>query len=135
MENPYSFNTSVLAFVGDGAYELYIRSLVVSRGTLDPGALHNVCTEYVRAESQAHALKKLMNITEDGRGFLTEDELRLVKRARNHKTPNRSRSADPVEYRLATALEALIGCHYISGDESRMKEIMDKVVSLIEEEL
>ncbi len=56
--------------------------------------MHKKAIKYVRAESQARAIKQMMN------GFLTEEELGLVKRARNHKTPNRSRSAGAVEYRL-----------------------------------
>ena len=136
MDNPYTLNTSVLAFVGDGAYELYVRSLVIESGGHDPGVLHKICTEYVRAESQALAMKALMKLAaegaSDGASFLTEEELKLVKRARNHKMPNRSRSADPVEYKLATALEALIGCHYVSGNHERMNEIIEKAIEIID---
>ena len=78
--------------------------------------------------SQARAIKQMMN------GFLTEEELGLVKRARNHKTPNRSRSAGAVEYRLATAFEALVGFLHASGDDERVRAIMAKAVEIIEEE-
>ena len=125
--DPYKMNTVALAFLGDGVYELYIRDILVNSGITDPGALHRACTKYVRAESQAAALKDMM------KEFLTEEELGLVKRARNHKTPNRSRSAGPVEYKLATAFEALVGYYYLKGDSKRLEEIMDYAATYIEE--
>ena len=124
-ENPYTMNTSVLAFLGDAVYELYIRDILVAAGMKDPNAMHRACTKYVRAESQAYAIKDMM------KGFLTEEEVALVKRARNHKTPNRSRSADPVEYKLATAMEALIGYLYLSGNSERLGEVMRHAAGLI----
>ena len=125
IENPYTMNTNVLAFLGDSVYELYIRDLLVGAGMLDSDAMHKACTKYVRAESQAYAIKDMM------KGFLTEEEIALVKRARNHRTPNRSRSAGPVEYKLATAMEALIGYYYLVGDSERLGEIMQRAAGLI----
>ncbi len=128
--NPAQANVTALAFVGDAVYELYIRSMVY--GGLSHGGkadlMHKKAIKYVRAESQARAIKQMMD------GFLTEEELGLVKRARNHKTPNRSRSAGAVEYRLATAFEALVGFLHASGDNERVREIMSKAVEIIEEE-
>lgn len=128
--NPAQANVTALAFVGDAVYELYIRSMVY--GGLSNGGkvdlMHKKAIKYVRAESQARAIKQMMN------GFLTEEELGLVKRARNHKTPNRSRSAGAVEYRLATAFEALVGFLHASGDDERVRAIMSKAVEIIKEE-
>lgn len=123
--NPYLMNTDVLAFLGDAVYELYIRDIIVNVGIADPDAMHRAATNYVRAESQAYALKDMM------KDYLTEEELALVKRARNHKTPNRSRSASPVEYKLATALEALIGYLYLSQQSERLGEVMKHAAGLI----
>ena len=120
-------NTQVLAFIGDAVYELYVRERVASAGEHRPDKLHRMAEELVRAESQAIAVKKLMD------GFLTEEELALVKRARNHKTPNRSRSAGPVEYKLATAFEALLGWLRESGDEERLAEVMKRAADIIED--
>ena len=124
-DNPYLMNTDVLAFLGDAVYELYIRDILVNAGMKDPDAMHRACVKYVRAENQAFALKDMM------KDFLTEEEISLVKRARNHKTPNRSRSASPVEYKLATALEALIGYLYLSQDSERLGEVMRHAAGLI----
>lgn len=128
--NPAQANVTALAFVGDAVFELYIRSIICADFSKGGNAdiMHKRAIKYVRAESQARAVKQMMN------GFLTEDELGLVKRARNHKTPNRSRSAGAVEYRLATAFEALVGFLHASGYEERLRAVMSKAVEIIEEE-
>ena len=128
--NPAQANVTALAFVGDAVYELYIRNMICSDLSVGGNAdlMHKKAIRYVRAESQAKAIKRMMN------SFLTEDELGLVKRARNHKTPNRSRSAGAVEYKLATAFEALIGFLHANGDEERILALMSKAVEIIEEE-
>ena len=133
MDNPYKMNTSALAFLGDAVYELYIRDLMVNAGMTDPDAMHRACIKYVRAESQALAIKEMMREYDnaDQKSFLTETEIALVKRARNHKTPNRSRSAGPVEYKLATAFEALVGYYYLMNDSSRLGEIMQQAAAII----
>lgn len=131
MDNPYNMNTTALAFLGDAVYELFIRDIMVSSGMTDPKAMHAACTKYVRAESQALALKQMMKEDPDGASFLTQEEMGLVKRARNHKSPNRSRSANPVEYKLATAFEALVGYYYLTGDSKRLDEIMKYAANLI----
>ena len=128
---PYRMNTSVLAFLGDGVYELYVRDLLVAAGMTDSDAMHKACINYVRAESQAYAIKEMMKEHESEAAFLSEDEISLVKRARNHKMPNRSRSAGPVEYKLATAFEALVGYHYLMNNNQRLSEIMQCAVGLI----
>lgn len=122
-----SISTGVLAFMGDAVYELLVRERLVERGLHDPEKLHFEAVKYVRAEGQAYAIRRMMN------GFLTDSELDLVKRARNHKMPNRSRSAGMVEYKLATGLEALVGDLYLNGEERRLKEIMEEIFRLIEE--
>ena len=135
MEDPYKMNTTALAFLGDAVYELFIRDIMVNAGMTNPDAMHKACTKYVRAENQAAALKSMMKEKDDKTVFLTEEEMLLVKRARNHKTPNRSRSAGPVEYKLATAFEALIGYHYLMGNSERLQEIMSTAANMIATDL
>ena len=118
-------STGTLAFIGDAVYELFVRRMLVQSGENDPERLHFEAVKYVRAESQAYAIKKLMD------GFLTESEIELVKKARNHKMPNRSRSAGMVEYRLATGLEALLGRLYMDGAEERLAEVVEEAINII----
>lgn len=125
--NPREINTTALAFLGDAVYEVFIRKHVMETGEQNADRLHRTAVRYVRAEGQARALKTLMKAE-----ALTEEELRLVKRARNHKTGSRARSADAVTYKLATAFEALIGFLHLDGQEDRLAEIMAEAIKEIE---
>ena len=123
------YNTTVLAYLGDAVYELYIRRMLIHREEkMGADALHRKATEYVSARGQSEAVKKLM------KNFLTEDEVRLVKRARNHKTSSHPRGADPVEYKLATGFEALVGDLYVRDELSRLGEVIDMAVKIIDGE-
>lgn len=124
--NPREINTTALAFIGDAVYEVFIRKYVMERGPHNADMLHRKAVFYVRAEGQAKAVKSLI------RDFLTEEEIAFVKRARNHKSVSKSRSAGPVAYKLATAFEALIGYLYLDGQQERLAGVMEEAVSRIE---
>ena len=124
--NPREINTTALAFMGDAVYEILVRKYVMESGQRNADALHKAAVQYVRAESQATAVKSLMQ------DFLTEEEIALVKRARNHKSVSKSRSAGPVAYKLATAFEALMGFLYLDGQQARFEEIGAEAIRRIE---
>ena len=65
-------------------------------------------------------------------GFLSEEESALVRRARNRRTISKPKNADIIDYKMATAFEALIGFLYLSGEESRLEEVMAEAVRIIE---
>ena len=67
-------------------------------------------------------------------GYLTGEEMSQAKRARNHRTSSVPRHADPVDYKLATAFEALVGYLYLRGDRKRMEDIIGEAIRIIEEE-
>ena len=90
--------------------------------------LHKLAINYVNNAGQAKAVKRMMN-----EEFLTEEEVTLVKRARNHKTASKPRNADPVNYKLATAFEALIGWLHLDGRKERMEEVIFRAMEIIEE--
>lgn len=122
-------NTTVLAYLGDAVYELKIREMLIDREeSLRTNNLHRKATRYVSARGQATAVKNLM------KDFLSDEELSLVKRARNHKTSSHPRGADPVEYKLATGFEALIGELYLKGEMDRIDEIVKIAVNIIDGE-
>ncbi len=123
-----AINTTALAFMGDAVYEVYVRKYVMEQGFVSADILHKAAVKYVKAEAQATAVKKLM------KDFLTEEEVALVKRARNRKSTSKSRSAGPVAYKLATAFEALIGYLYLAEKEERAREIMALAVNIIDGE-
>ena len=122
-------NTTVLAYLGDAVYELKIREMLIDREeSLRANNLHRKATRYVSARGHAAAVKNLM------KDFLSDEELSLVKRARNHKTSSHPRGADPVEYKLATGFEALIGELYLKGEMDRIDEIVEIAVNIIDGE-
>ena len=126
-------NTGTLAFLGDAVYELYVRRHVAESGLVHSDILHKMAVRYVSAEGQAKVIKVLMA------GELTEDELTLVKRARNHKaSPSKKTKAskhggDIITDKLATAFEALLGELYLSGDTGRLEEIVNRSFEIIEQ--
>lgn len=118
-------NTTALAYMGDAVYEVYIREHVMSMGYVHSNELHRAAVKYVSAAGQAKAIKGIFD-------SLTEEEQRLVKRARNHKTASKAKNADPVTYKWATALEALIGKVHLDGDLDREKELVEQIIKVIE---
>ena len=60
--------------------------------------------------------------------FLTEKEIELVKRARNHKSHKSPKNTDVVTYKMATGLEALIGYFYLKNQKKRLNEIIEFIV-------
>ena len=104
-----------LAYLGDTLWDLFVREELVKTG----GRMkerHRAAVARVRASAQSRALAR---IEED----LTEDEAAVVRRARNaHQTP--PKNADPADYCRATALEALFGYLYLTGQLERMKTLM-----------
>ena len=112
-----NLNPQVLAFVGDGVYSLFIRHKLVFSSDLKGKDLHNQVTNYVKASGQSNFIEKLLPI-------LSETELSVFKRARNHKTLSQSKNAKIIDYRRATGLEALIGYLYLSGKIDRLNEIL-----------
>jgi len=126
-QQPKDMNTTALAFLGDAVYEVYARKYVMDQGEIRADRLHRSGVKYVCADGQAKAVKSLMN------DFLTEEEVKVVKRARNHKTTSKSRSASPVAYKLATAFEALVGYLYLKEDKVRLEAVVFEALKRIEE--
>ena len=111
-------NTTALAYIGDAVYEVYAREHAVKSGHVNVEKLHQAAVGYVNAESQAKALKAILN-------SLSEKEQDLVRRAKNRKVTSKPKNVDPVAYKYATAFEALIGYFYINGNQARMEEIIN----------
>lgn len=124
-ENLEYTNSTVLAYVGDAVYEVYVREHVVRSGEMHADKMHSGAIKYVCAEGQATALKKLFR-------QLSEKEQSLVKRARNKKITSKPKNADPILYKWATALEALIGYLYLSDQKERMDEVIRGILKIVD---
>ncbi len=104
-----------LAYLGDALYDLYVRERLVARGGR-VRALHREAISIVCAHAQSEALARVADA-------LTDEERDVVRRARNAKqTP--PKNADAGEYHHATALEALVGWLYVTGQRDRMNEVL-----------
>ena len=104
-----------LAYLGDALYDLYVREHLIARGGRVRG-MHREAITLVCAHAQSAALARISDA-------LTEAEADVVRRARNTKqTP--PRNADAAEYHRATALEALIGYLYVTGQRERMNALL-----------
>ena len=120
MDNVKILSPSVLAFVGDAVYGLYVRTHLagVNRSS---GELHKLSVEWVNAASQAKAFKVIEPI-------LTEEESAVFKRGRNFHTGNTPKSATGGEYHTATGLECVFGYLHLSGKTERAEELFGMII-------
>jgi len=115
------YNPLVLAYVGDSVYDTFIRTMLVSNGSIQVNKLHKKSIKFVQAKAQAEITEQLHNI-------LTEDEQDIVRRGRNTKSNSVPKNADMNDYRYATGFEALIGYLYLIGNTKRLMELF-KIIS------
>ena len=117
-------NTTALAYLGDAVYEVEVRRRMMDAGTENVDRLHQMSVKLVRAESQAYAIKQILK-------ELTEEEMAIVKRARNRKIVSKPKNLDPVIYKLATAFEALIGYLYLNNENERLDVVISQSIEII----
>ena len=115
--NIREYSPLTLAFIGDGVYELFVRTHIVKNTNAPANQLHKRCVRYVKAEGQCEAFDRIEHL-------LTDEEMSAFKRGRNTKVNTKSKSAGLAEYKKATGFEALIGYLYVSGQISRLEELM-----------
>ncbi len=116
----------LLAYIGDGVYELMARKYSLEKGHRKLHDIHQNTIYLVNASSQANLLAGI----EDS---LTEREKDIVRRGKNAKTGNIPNNAEIMAYRMSTGFEALIGYLHLSNQEDRLEEIWDKIVLFLEE--
>ena len=108
------------AYIGDAVYELFIRNKLINETNLKPHKLHIEAIKYVKAKSQAEKLSEIYEI-------LTDEEKDIVRRGRNTQNHHLPKNANVQEYMYSTAFEALIGYLYLTKQNARLKEILDKI--------
>lgn len=121
--NTKEVNSLVLAYLGDTVYENYIRSFLISLGINNVNELQKKAVNYVSAKSQSAYLRKLIDDE-----ILTEEEITIVKRARNYKTTSHPKNCDIITYKYATGLEALIGYLKLEHKDERIEQIMGYII-------
>ena len=111
----------VWAYVGDSVYEMFIRTELVNNSNAKPHKLHIESIKYVKAKAQAETLKKIND-------FLTEEEKDIVRRGRNTENHHVAKNANVADYSHSTAFEALLGYLYLTKQDERLAEILNKCI-------
>ncbi|MFA7336715.1 MAG: ribonuclease III domain-containing protein [Candidatus Obscuribacterales bacterium] len=105
-----------LAHLGDAVFELFERERELL-ASVTVKNMHDQVVSRVNSKEQARLIALL-------KPNLTEDELDIVRRARNLKPAGFRRNVEQATLRQATAFEALIGYRFLT-DENRLKELLD----------
>ena len=127
--NALEVNVLVLAYLGDTIYENYIRRYLIHKGIGNVNDLQKEAIQYVSAKAQARFLNHYIE-----KGFFTEEEITVVKRARNYKVSHHPKNCDILTYKHATGLEALIGYLDLLGKQKRIEEIMEGIIFTFQED-
>lgn len=110
-----------LAHIGDGVYELLVRTWLCSRGKATGKGLHRATVQLVCAPEQARRAQMILPM-------LSEEEQGVFKRGRNAHVHSIPQHASRAEYQQATALEALLGWLYLRGQKERINELFAEMM-------
>lgn len=112
-----TYSPLTLAYIGDGIYELIIRTILVEKGNTQVNKLHQRASRLVKASAQSQMVQTLTP-------HLTEEELSVFRRGRNAKSFTMAKNATMSDYRRATGFEALMGYLYLTEQWERMLELI-----------
>lgn len=109
-----------LAYLGDAAYELKVRTYLARDGA-KPEKLHRLAKRFVSASAQSKMVEVLLPL-------LDETETQIYHRGRNAKSHSHPKNVDLSEYHRATGFEAVWGYLHLAGDEQRLEELFDAIL-------
>lgn len=112
-----TYSPLTLAYIGDGVFELVIRSYAINRGNMPVNKLHRFTSHIVKAQSQSEMIQAI-------EPMLTSEELDIYKRGRNAKSYTSAKNATIGDYRKATGFEALVGYLYLMKRYDRLMELI-----------
>lgn len=110
-----------LAHLGDGVYELMVRSWLCVHGKATNRGLHKAAVKFVAAPAQAKAAEKIIPM-------LTQEEADVFRRGRNASPNTIPKAASREEYQTATAVEALFGYLWLKGETQRLNELFNTMM-------
>lgn len=116
-EKARNISPVTLAFVGDAVYSLYVREKLVLSTDYGTAQLQKLTSSEVSAHGQSELLEKLLPL-------FTEEETAVFKRGRNAKKATKSKNATVAEYNRSTGLEAVLGFLYLTGQYSRISQLL-----------
>lgn len=111
-----NYSPLILAYLGDSFYETLAREYVISDGDCVVSKTNERIKSIITAVSQSKIIGLLLPV-------LDPVETWFYKSGRNARNTHHSKSADTLEYRRATGLEALFGYLYLAGRQERAKEL------------
>ena len=111
-----SLSTLGLAHLGDGVFEVMVRSWLILHGRAKAKDLHRATVQYVAAPAQAERFTRIQPL-------LTEEEADVFRRGRNTAPHSIPKAASRAQYQTATGLEALFGWLYLQGRTERLNEL------------
>ena len=117
--NRNMYSGACLAYLGDAVLEVMTRQYLLSRGITNVGRLNKEALRFVKAVNQSIGVERILPI-------LTSEEEAVFRRGRNAHGIAAPKSASVTEYRRATGFEALCAALYLSGENDRLKEILEK---------
>ena len=116
MDQIHAISSLGLAHLGDGVFELMVRSWLCLKGKATSKGLHRATIAYVAAPAQAAMAKKILPM-------LTEEEAAVFRRGHNTKPHTIPQAASREEYLTAPAREARFGWLYLQGRTERLNEL------------
>ena len=109
-----------LAFIGDAIWELEIRRYYLQFGYNIP-TLNKYVKNKVNAKYQSLIYKQIIEEL--------DEEFKIIgKRAKNSNIKTFPKTCTVMEYREATALEAVVGAMYLLNEEEEIKKIINIVI-------
>lgn len=108
---------TTLAYIGDAWYEWQLRLTLLQDHQGPSGELNQASSFFSSAAFQAYLYASFEATCED-------TEANLLRRARNHKSRSIPKHGDVQAYRLATAVEALLGFWLLSDQEQRARDLL-----------
>ena len=121
-------NSLALAYMGDAVLEQYVREHLLRSGRVKPNTLHKEATKYVSAKAQAKVVHHMLDAK-----FLSDEEEAILRRGRNAKSGTVPKNTDLQTYKYSTGFEAVIGSLYLQGQAERVREIIERAITISEE--
>lgn len=109
-----------LAYLGDAVWELEVRNYFIKYG-YSVLKLNKLVKSNVNAKAQSLFFKELFD-------ELEEEEQNIARRAKNSNIKTFPRSCTVMEYKEATAFEAVIGALYLKNKKEMISKILKKFI-------
>ncbi len=109
-----------LAYIGDCVFDMFVRTALVMKSATSVGLMHAQSSRLVNARAQAGFARMVFS-------ELTEREQNIFMRGRNAKSTTVPKNMSVSDYHHATALEAVFGYLYLTGQDERLNNLFERI--------